>query len=81
MTIENCYGVVLSKDNAQAAKLYCDATYNSDYKNPKVINSTAYTTFAEMLTAAQTGMTTANGWNNLWTLTATSLKFGDTTIA
>ena len=82
LTIENCYGVVLSKDNAQAAKLYCDSTYDSSYKTPQIVNSTAHTTLAEMFTAAQTGMTVANGWNSFWAVDAenNTLKFGQTVI-
>ena len=78
LNISNCYGVVTSKDNVKAAQLYTDSEYSSSSKTPTVTNSWSYQSLADMYAAATTGMTKANGWNELWTVDAAteSLKFG-----
>lgn len=78
--INNCYAVeVEPNDGTTAAQVYVSA---SGWQAPTTLtNSTAYTTVADMLVAAQTGINAANGWNGLWTVSANGLTFGTTTIA
>lgn len=77
--IENCYGVMLTADGDTVHTAKIDS--NDTATNAGTINkntSSAYTSLADLYTAATTGMTTANGWNSLWTVDTTteSLKFG-----
>jgi hypothetical protein len=80
VNVKNCYAVeVAPNDNTSSAQVFVQA---SGWQAPSTFeNSTAYTTLAELLAAAKTGMTAEKGWNNLWTVTDTALKFGNVTIA
>ena len=80
VNVKNCYAVeVAPNDNTSSAQVFVQA---SGWQAPSTFeNSTAYTTLADMFAAATTGMTAEKGWNNLWTVTDTALKFGNVTIA
>ena len=80
VNVKNCYAVEVDpNDGTTAAQVFVQA---SGWQAPStLVNSTAYTALADLVTAAQTGITAENGWNSLWTVSANGLTFGTTTIA